>query len=461
MSDLLPGLDVVTDRTCWRACRTTRPSGRRSAGRPRRCARAPRPRCGTPSAPAPTAACRSSPRGAGTGLSGGANAVDGCLVLDLSRMNRILEIDADNLICVVAARRRQRRPQGGRRRARPLVPAGPGERALVDHRRQRRHQRRRAVLPEVRRHPRLRARAARPSSAARPAYGTVGAARPPDHQGRRGLRPGRPDGRLRGHARRGHRGDAAAAAGAGRARRAPSSAPSTASSTPARRSPRCTRRGPASRPRWSCSTAPACEAVEEWKHLGLEADAEALLLAQVDTPGEAGDAEAARWSTRFDGGRRAVGRAVDRRRRGGGAVRGAPARLPGAGAARPGAHRGRLRAALGGAGHAGRDRGDRRPARRPDRHHRARRRRQPAPADPHPARRRRGPRARRRPRSRRCSTRPSRSAARSPASTASACSRRGGMRREMSPAVLAMQRAVKRPLDPLNLFNPGKVIGDP
>ena len=40
-------------------------------------------------------------RGAGTGLSGGANAVDGCLVLDLSRMNRVLEIDADNLLCVV------------------------------------------------------------------------------------------------------------------------------------------------------------------------------------------------------------------------------------------------------------------------------------------------------------------------------------------------------------------------
>jgi glycolate oxidase len=40
-------------------------------------------------------------RGAGTGLSGGANAVDGCLVLDLSKMNQILEIDADNLVCTV------------------------------------------------------------------------------------------------------------------------------------------------------------------------------------------------------------------------------------------------------------------------------------------------------------------------------------------------------------------------
>jgi glycolate oxidase len=40
-------------------------------------------------------------RGAGTGLSGGANAVDGCLMLDLSRMNRILEIDTDNMLAVV------------------------------------------------------------------------------------------------------------------------------------------------------------------------------------------------------------------------------------------------------------------------------------------------------------------------------------------------------------------------
>src|SRR5262245_12056023 len=40
-------------------------------------------------------------RGAGTGLSGGAAAIDGCLVLDVSRMNRVLDIDEDNLIAVV------------------------------------------------------------------------------------------------------------------------------------------------------------------------------------------------------------------------------------------------------------------------------------------------------------------------------------------------------------------------
>ncbi|HWG01392.1 MAG TPA: FAD-linked oxidase C-terminal domain-containing protein [Trebonia sp.] len=41
------------------------------------------------------------PRGSGTGLSGGANAVDGCVILDVSRMNKVLEIDRDNLVCVV------------------------------------------------------------------------------------------------------------------------------------------------------------------------------------------------------------------------------------------------------------------------------------------------------------------------------------------------------------------------
>ena len=45
--------------------------------------------------------CAIVPRGAGTGLSGGANAVDGGIVLDVSSMNRILEIDTENLLAVV------------------------------------------------------------------------------------------------------------------------------------------------------------------------------------------------------------------------------------------------------------------------------------------------------------------------------------------------------------------------
>jgi glycolate dehydrogenase FAD-linked subunit len=42
------------------------------------------------------------PRGAGSGLSGAANAVDGCVVLVTSKMNEILEIDPDNRLAVVA-----------------------------------------------------------------------------------------------------------------------------------------------------------------------------------------------------------------------------------------------------------------------------------------------------------------------------------------------------------------------
>lgn len=41
------------------------------------------------------------PRGAGTGLSGGATAGEGALVLDLSRMNRILELSVDDQLAVV------------------------------------------------------------------------------------------------------------------------------------------------------------------------------------------------------------------------------------------------------------------------------------------------------------------------------------------------------------------------
>ncbi|WP_426751533.1 FAD-binding oxidoreductase [Myxococcus sp. Y35] len=41
------------------------------------------------------------PRGAGSGLSGGANAVDGCIVLSLARMNRVLEVDRRGMFAVV------------------------------------------------------------------------------------------------------------------------------------------------------------------------------------------------------------------------------------------------------------------------------------------------------------------------------------------------------------------------
>ena len=57
----------------------------------------------------------------------------------------------------------------------------------------------------------------------------------------------------------------------------------------------------------------AClEAVEDWKHMGIEADAAALLLARVDTPGDSGAAEAADIAATMSRRRGPVGRAVDR-----------------------------------------------------------------------------------------------------------------------------------------------------
>ena len=40
-------------------------------------------------------------RGAGTGLSGGATAIDGCVVLSLAKMNAIVEVNADDQLAVV------------------------------------------------------------------------------------------------------------------------------------------------------------------------------------------------------------------------------------------------------------------------------------------------------------------------------------------------------------------------
>ena len=91
------------------------------------------------------------PRGAGSGLSGGASAVEGGLVISLERMTAI-EIDPAAALRRRRARRLQRLGQAGRRRARPLVPARPQLVRDLLHRGQRRDQRGRAVLREVRRH---------------------------------------------------------------------------------------------------------------------------------------------------------------------------------------------------------------------------------------------------------------------------------------------------------------------
>ena len=56
------------------------------------------------------------PRGAGTGLSGGAVAVEGGVVIECSRMDRILEVDRRGPLRGRAARRRQRRALDARSR---------------------------------------------------------------------------------------------------------------------------------------------------------------------------------------------------------------------------------------------------------------------------------------------------------------------------------------------------------
>ena len=101
------------------------------------------------------------PQGARTGLSGAANATDGCVVLSLVKMDRILEIDAVNRIAVVepgvvnAVLSRAVAEQG------LYYPPDPLQLGAVHDRRQHRHRLRRAVLRQVRRHRGVRARARR------------------------------------------------------------------------------------------------------------------------------------------------------------------------------------------------------------------------------------------------------------------------------------------------------------
>ena len=105
----------------------------------------------------------------------------------------------------------QRRGEGGRGRARPVVPARPVVvRDLLD-RRQRRHQRGRAVLREVRRDHRLRPRPRRGARRRHP-----GDPRREADQGRRRALAAQAVRRQRGHPRHRHPGDPAAGAGPGR-----------------------------------------------------------------------------------------------------------------------------------------------------------------------------------------------------------------------------------------------------
>ncbi len=237
-------------------------------------------------------------RGAGTGLSGGANAVDGCLVLDLSQMNKVLEIDAENMICVVQ----------------------PG---VVNN------DLKAAVAREGLWYP--------PDPASAP-WSTIGGNVSTNAGGLCCLKygvtrdyvlglevvVGGPAGDYGTVTRLGHRTTKGVAGydltglfvgSEGtfgvvteitlRLRPARREAPRTVVGA----FPSLVAAGSAVAAVTSAGLLPAAlelldraclQAVEDWKHLGLEADAEALLLAQIDTPGESGQIEAAEMAEVFE-----------------------------------------------------------------------------------------------------------------------------------------------------------------
>ncbi|MEU5832830.1 FAD-linked oxidase C-terminal domain-containing protein [Streptomyces diacarni] len=236
-------------------------------------------------------------RGAGTGLSGGANATDGCLVVDLSKMNRILEIDAENLLAVVQ----------------PGVVNNDLKAAVAEHG---------LWYP--------------PDPASAP-WSTIGGNVATNAGGLCCLKygvtrdyvlgleavMGGPAGPYGTAVRFGRR-TAKGVSGYDmtglftgsegtfgvlteitlRLRRAPTGTPHTVVGafddlvSAGEAVALCTRRGlqPAALELLdrACMTA-----VEEWKHLGIEADAAALLLARVDSPGQAGEEEAAAVAATF------------------------------------------------------------------------------------------------------------------------------------------------------------------
>ena len=96
-------------------------------------------------------------------------------------------------------------------------------------------------------------------------------------------------------------------------------------------------------------------AVDKWKNMGLSVEADVVLLGRIDEPGVTGDDRADEMLGCFESAGCDMGRAVERRGGSRGALCRAPARVPGTRAARPGAHRGCLRPHRGGARHVGPD----------------------------------------------------------------------------------------------------------
>jgi glycolate oxidase len=397
-------------------------------------------------------------RGAGTGLSGGANAVDGCVVLDLSRMNRILEIDTENMIAVVQ----------------PGVVNDDLKAAVAEHG---------LWYP--------------PDPASAP-WSTIGGNVATNAGGLCCLKygvtrdyvlgleavVGGPAGDYGTAVRLGHRTTKGVSGydltslfvgsegtlgviteiivrlRPGR-REAPRTVVGAFDSVVAAGAAvaEATRRGllPAA---LELLDRTCLQAVEEWKHLGLSADAEALLLAQIDSPGAAGAAEAAEMADAFlVAGAAWAEQSTDEfeaealfaaRRLAYPALErlspvltedvcvprsAVPAMLTAIDeiAKRHGAHIATI-------AHAGD--GNLHPLIL-------------TPAGDEPARV-----------AAQAAFEEILAAAIAAGGTVTGehgvgLLKRGGMRQELSPSVLAMQQAVKKTLDPLNLFNPGKVVGDP
>ena len=95
------------------------------------------------------------PRGAGTSLSGGVIPIKGGIILDLSRMNRILEISIENRYARVQAGVVCDDLNRATGKTWFYLSSGPGEQHRCHHRRKCRHQRRWNQGSQIRHHPGL------------------------------------------------------------------------------------------------------------------------------------------------------------------------------------------------------------------------------------------------------------------------------------------------------------------
>ena len=93
------------------------------------------------------------PRGAGSGLSGGASATADQLVISTERLTRIIEVSPLDEVAVVEPGVLNAELNAHLAAARPLLRARPGKLADLVDRRQHRHERGRTAVRQVRRHP--------------------------------------------------------------------------------------------------------------------------------------------------------------------------------------------------------------------------------------------------------------------------------------------------------------------